>query len=598
MTLATIAALIIVTLIFILYFKKPFRPAMAAAALCSGIAQTFGFITITIGHLNILSIVFAVILVGAGIEYGLQIVSRYREELASHKNVKAAIETCITHTGRGNITATATTAAAFFAACFTDFLALQELGFIAGFGIIICLINMFTLLPALMYLHDKTKHPDRLETTLRISIRKFEKFYRRPKITLAITMIATSALAMAILQVKFNHNLLDLQANGLESVKYEKKIIKESSQSTWYAPFVAESREESLNLAEKLKSLLSVGKVETIADVVPEKQEEKIKLISTLKNSFSNSKKALLKRPLDVELGAFQANLAKLSEMAFSSGRTDAVEALEETSKKIGEVMQLVKGHETRLSDYEAGFVADIKKHIEILKGGLNPETISIDDMPESIQRRYVSPVSGRYSVYAYPKEDIWKPKKMRAFIKDIRSVDPNVTGTPVEVYESSRLLEKSFRQAAFFAMLAIIVIVLLDFRNLKLAFFAIAPLFLGILWLFELMGAFGIHFNLANFFGIPILIGVGIDNAVQIVHRYINERGKQSVSFFMTRSTGIAVLLTSLTTLASFGTLAFARHKGIASLGLIMSIGTITCFITSMIILPCILKVFGTKEA
>ncbi|MBI2091611.1 MAG: MMPL family transporter [Deltaproteobacteria bacterium] len=120
----------------------------------------------------------------------------------------------------------------------------------------------------------------------------------------------------------------------------------------------------------------------------------------------------------------------------------------------------------------------------------------------------------------------------------------------------------------------------------------------MGILWLFELMGAFGIHFNLANFFGIPILIGVGIDNAVQIVHRYINERGKQSVSFFMTRSTGIAVLLTSLTTLASFGTLAFARHKGIASLGLIMSIGTITCFITSMIILPCMLKVFGTKEA
>jgi hopanoid biosynthesis associated RND transporter like protein HpnN len=598
MTLATIASLIIVTLIFILYFKKPFRPAMAAIALCSGIAQTFGFITITIGHLNILSIVFAVILVGAGIEYGLQIVSRYREELASHKNVKAAIETCIIHTGKGNITATATTAAAFFAACFTDFLAMQELGFIAGFGIIICLINMFTLLPAMMYLHDKAKHPDMLETTLRINIKKFEKFYKRPKITLAITVIATSALALSLLQVKFNHNLLDLQANGLESVKYEKKIIKESSQSTWYAPFVVESREESSKLAEKLKTLPSIGKIETIAGVVPAEQEEKIKLISTLKNSFSNSKTALPKRPLETELKVFQENLARLSEMAFSSGRTDAVEALENISKKVDETAQLIKGHETRLSNYETGFIADLKKHIELLKGGLNPEPISIDDLPESIQRRYISPSSGRYSVYAYPKEDIWKPRKMKAFIKDIRSIDPNVTGTPVEVYESSRLLEKSFKQAAFFAMFAIIIIVMLDFRNLKLALFALAPLALGILWLFELMGTFGIRFNLANFFGIPILLGVGVDNAVQIVHRYIKERDKQSVSFFMTRSTGIAVLLTSLTTLASFGTLVFARHQGIASLGLIMSLGTISCFIASMIILPCILKVFGTKEA
>ena len=185
----------------------------------------------------------------------------------------------------------------------------------------------------------------------------------------------------------------------------------------------------------------------------------------------------------------------------------------------------------------------------------------------------------------------------MAAFIKDIRSIDPNVTGVPVEAYESSKLLEKSFRQSALIAMLAIILIVALDFKSLRYSLLALAPLTLGVIWLFEIMGIFGIKFNLANFFGIPIILGVGVDNAVQIVHRFIKERHIEKVSSFMTRYTGIAVLLTSITTFASFATMTLARHQGIASLGLIMSLGTVTCFIGSMIVLPCLLNIFGPKE-
>jgi predicted RND superfamily exporter protein len=217
--------------------------------------------------------------------------------------------------------------------------------------------------------------------------------------------------------------------------------------------------------------------------------------------------------------------------------------------------------------------------------------------MPLSIQKRYVSEKTGRISLYVYPKEDVWDPKKMDFFIKELRTVDPNITGTPVEVYESSRLLEKSFHRVALYSLIAIILIVFIDFKNLRLTILALTPLTLGMLWLFELMGLLGIRFNLANFFGIPILLGVGVDNAVQIVHRYLKEKDMSSISSFMTKSTGIAVLLTSLTTFASFVTLVFARHKGIASLGLIMSLGTLTCFVGSMIILPCTLKIFTVRQ-
>lgn len=600
MTIATIAALLIVMLIFIVYFRRPLRPAMAVTALIFGIAQTFGIATIFVGHLNILSIVFAVVLVGAGIEFGLQIVSRYREEIAEHKNVRAAIETCIIHTGRGNLTAALTTAAAFFASCLTNFLALQELGFIAGMGILLCLANMFTVLPALMFIHDRNKRPERLDTTLRISLKKFDSLYHKPKLVIAIATIITAAGVIGIFRIGFNHNLLDLQAGGLESVKYEKKIIEDSSQSTWYVPFAASSLEESNLLAEKLKTLPSVGKIETISDVVPELQKEKIEIIANLrlkapKTGNVNKSETFNAAKLSSELVIFKKNITHLMDEAFSAGETEAVLDLTAVDKKVDEAIQLITGHEPRLEIYEAAFLADLGRQLTMLKSGLEPEPITIKDMPQSIQRRYVSSTSGRFALYAYPKEDIWDPAKMKTFIKDVRTIDRNVTGTPVEVYESGRLLEKSFRQAALFSLLAIILIVAFDFRNLRLAIMALMPLGLGIFWLFELMGIFGIKFNLANFFGIPILLGVGVDNAVQIVHRYLKDGHKHDIGF-MTRSTGLAVLLTSLTTIASFGTLVFARHKGIASLGAIISLGTITCFIGSMIILPCVLKVFGKK--
>lgn len=591
MTIATIAALFIVTLIFILYFRRLTRPVMAAVALMAGIAQTFGLTTVVIGHLNILSIVFAVILIGAGIEFGLQIVSRYREELAHHKNARLAVESAITQTGRGNVTACLTTAAAFFAACCTNFLALQELGFIAGTGIILCLANMLTTLPAMIYLRDKGKNPDKLHTALKIRLDFLEKIYARPKIVLLTAGVFTLLFMPALFYVKFNHNLLDLQARGLESVEYEKKIINESSQSTWYVPLVAENREASLELAEKVRALPSVGRVETVADAVPDGQGKKMKLIDGLKSASPKpmGSRALARQSdLRTELQKFQQNIAHLSEMAFSAGEAEAVNELEKISKKVDDILS----SKLPAEEFEQAFISDLHQHINILRSGFHPETIELEDMPPSIQRRYKSEKSGRFQIYVYPKEDVWKPHAMAEFIKDVRSVDPNATGTPVEVYESSRLLEKSFKTAALLALFAIIIIVAVDFRDFRLAIFALTPLMLGILWLFELMGLFGIRFNLANFFGIPILIGVGVDNAVQIAHRF-KAHGESGIVHIMTYATGTAVLLTSITTIASFGTLAFARHMGIASLGLIMSLGTITCFIGSMIILPCILKIY-----
>ncbi|MBI2345568.1 MAG: hypothetical protein HYV03_01480 [Deltaproteobacteria bacterium] len=270
--------------------------------------------------------------------------------------------------------------------------------------------------------------------------------------------------------------------------------------------------------------------------------------------------------------------------------------ALETLTAKIDRFgRELAKGDPDatqRLLGYQAAFFAQWHKSLKLVADGLRATPITEADLPDALRRRYVSPL-GRYVVYAYPTANLWEPSAMAAYIRDIRSIDPLVTGVPVEVYESSRLLERSFYRVAGLALLAICLLALGDFRNWRHAMLAVTPLLAGMLWLLEAMGWMGLPFNMANFFAVPILIGVGVDNGIQLIHRWRQEGFQPTV---ITRSTGAAVLLTSATTLASFAMLCTAAHRGIFSLGLLMSIGTVTCLVGSLILLPCLLRTSATR--
>lgn len=595
MTVATILAIIATTLLFILYFRRLTRPLLAITALIFAIAWTFGLATITIGYLNLLSTVFAVILVGAGIEFGLQIISRYREDLHFHKDPKHAVHEAITQTGMGNLTSALTTTAAFYVAIFTDFKALQELGFIAGTGILLCLVSLVVVLPAMMYLADKDKPKTKYKTELLIDLKGIGHLYNRPKLIIIILAVITVIGIPGILKLNFDHNLLNLQAKGLESVEYEKMIIDRSDESTWYAVSLTKTLDESERVRDEMSKKMSVGKVESLADIVPADQEGKRKLVSELKNVFNVGNPVAIDGKIDISglkknLSEMSASLTRLTEMAFSSGHIEAVDELEGINKKIiyilGKLPALSDAQLKNLDEFQKIFITKFRGGLDMLKSGLDPATITLNDIPESIRKKFMS--TDEYATYVYPKSDIWDPEKMNEFIADIRSVDPQVLGTPVEVYESSRLMQKSFQRAALYAFLVITILVLIDFKRPKYAFLAMAPLVMGIVWLLELMGWLGIQFNLANFFAIPVLLGVGVDNGVQIIHRFIQEK---SITKAMSKSTGAAILLTSLTTGVSFGTLIISAHRGIMSLGIIMTLGAITCMIGSMLLLPVMLK-------
>ncbi|MBI4238792.1 MAG: MMPL family transporter [Deltaproteobacteria bacterium] len=604
MTRSTIVALLAVWLLFALFLRRFMTPGFAVLALACGITWTYGFATLAIGSLNLLSIIFAVVLVGAGIEFGLHIVSRYGEERARGATPEAAVTTILTHTGRGNLTACLTTAAAFFAALGTQFLALRELGAIAGVGILLCLSAMFTVLPALLLLWDRwhsrpqppatshqspaTSHQSRFDPLAPLA-----RLAAHPRWTLLAGIILCAVATPYCFRIDFDHNLLNLQAAGLESVRYERLITDQTEGSTWEAVVLQRDLDAVATQAAAFRALPSVGQVESILDIIPTEQAAKLALLQRVAAPSADfvlpSPRARLQVPsLLAALATFENALGPLAEAALRQGEAEAVEALDALGTELETLRTRLRSGGTpvitALETFERAFLADWQDAVRFLLQNLRPQPITAEGLPTMLKSRFIG-ASGAYATYITPQGDVWDPTAMATFVEALRRVAPDVTGVPVEVYESSRLLERSFRYVALLALIAILGIVGLDFRHWRMAVCAVLPLGLGLWWLGGLMGAIHLPFNLANFFAIPILIGVGVDNGVQLMHRVRQENGFTPA--LLRSSTGTGILLTSLTTLVSFGTLCFAEHRGIRSLGLLMTLGTLTCMAGATVMLP-----------
>jgi hypothetical protein len=198
--------------------------------------------------------------------------------------------------------------------------------------------------------------------------------------------------------------------------------------------------------------------------------------------------------------------------------------------------------------------------------------------------------VNGKFLIQVYPKEDVWQRAPQERFVSELRTVDPDVTGTPVQLYEYETLLKKSYEQAAWYSLAAIAFMVLFHFRSLGAVILALIPVGIGTLWLAGLMGWAGVPINLANIMTLPLVIGIGVTNGIHILNRYAEE-GTPGI---LSRSTGKAVLVSGLTAIAGFGSLMLAEHRGIRSLGFIMSVGIATCMIAGLTFLPALLNLIG----
>ncbi len=286
-----------VMLLFILVYRSLYYPMLTVVTLLVGTAWAMGWLTLTVGHLNILSATFAVMLIGMG-DYGVLWVTRYEEARRDGMPVRDALLHTTTHVAVGNLTAAATLALAFFAAMFADFQAVAELGWIAGCGVLLCAFACFTVLPALVTLFDKRPAPGFKQESdsgpamiLPFSVAAADATWlpvlcQRPRLVLGLSVLVIAGMAVCASFVTYDHNLLHLQAQNLESVQWEMTLIEHTTGASWHALGIADSAAEALAMKARFETLPEVSRVVEVATLVPPDQDSKLPIIKQIRHDL------------------------------------------------------------------------------------------------------------------------------------------------------------------------------------------------------------------------------------------------------------------------------------------------------------------------
>ena len=605
-TVASVVSLVVCALIFIYGYQETGRPIKATICLVVGLGYTMAFTTLVIGHLNILTITFVPILIGLAIDFGVHLISRYEEELRHGLSEQEALTIGLVNTGRGIFTGAVTTAGAFLAMGFTSFKGIQEMGIICGGGLLVCLIPMMTLLPV-MLLRGKQNVIDHVQGDLMERRERIENIWlSRPRTVLVIGILLCLGAAWQSRHVYFDYNLLHMQSEGLPAVEYEQELVNSATKSVLYAAIIARDLEHARQLESRVTNLTAVASVDSITGFLSEEQAGKLKIVDEIKRDLASivftppDPSSVKMDELSVQIFSLRGLLGKALQFIGDEdpGLTEKLQGLRAALLDLRQQINAGGREERtrsayRLGLYQKALFNDIRETFDALRNQDTRAPLRIEDLPEVLRNRFVG-VTGKHLLMVYPKKDVWQRENQAEFIGQLRQIDEDVTGTPVQLYEYTGLLKSSYEEAARYSLIAIALIVLVHFRSITPVFLSLLPVGIGFLWMTGFMGSFDIPLNPANIMTLPLVIGIGVTNGLHILNRYAEEQHPS----ILARSTGKAVIVSGLTSMAGFGSLMLAQHRGIASLGYVMSIGLATCMIAGLTLVPALLNLwFGIPE-
>ncbi len=581
----------LVAILFVAGYGGLRHALLACIVLQFGMAWSFGFVTLVIGHLNILSSAFGVVVIGQGIDFSIHYVANYLKlRRLGHRTAEALTMTA-RDVGPGVLTGAISTAAAFFAAGFTEFTGIAELGIIGGAGILLCVLATAVVLPPLIYLFDQGRESLPLPVMLPAA-RWIRPLTRSPAITIACTLVLTLVLAGGVGWVRYDHNLLNLQPAHLESSEIERELFSQLDDSVWFAVSMCDTKEELLRRKAQFEKLPHVAKTEEIGSLLPKSSFQRQRQIAEIHDSLSD----LPQQPVPVRLDTarLEREVARAHQLLErdSSYETPLQQQFQSIAQQLG-----FQSHEqlaARLSQTSSKMAAAALRPLRELRDLSDPAPPTLSDLPKQLTDRYIGK-QGRYLIKVYAKGNIWDLDRLGQFVREVETVDPRVSGHPVQTFYASQHMQQSYINSGCYAVLAVFLLLLLDFRNLWHTLLAMTPLCLGCVQMCGLIGWLGIPFNPANMIGLPLIMGIGVDEGAHLIHEMRRQRGK----FRLGDSTAIAVILTSVTTMAGFGTLILCRHQGLRSMGQLLTLGVGLCLACTLLFLPAMLTVMtrGRKQ-
>ncbi|HOT43404.1 MAG TPA: MMPL family transporter [Spirochaetota bacterium] len=589
---AGLASVVIVTLVLLIGFRSIKKTIIGVIPTVTGLVISLGLITIINGKLNLISSSFLAVLFGIGIDFGIYLLQRTEEELGNGLSQNDAIYKAVVLTSRSIISGGITTSLAFFALYLSSFQGYSELGMAAGIGLVVVLLTTFLMMPTLLMLIPIEARDYHLKETVTETVKLERK--KVHLVIIGVGVLITIASIVATTRIKMDYNVLKMMPSNSESTIYQLKMEDNSDYKMSFAMITDKDLNNLKAITDKVKNLPTVSKVDSLAELIPADQDEKIKVIRKYKPILGNFRITL--KDNNQESADYFAVLDQMSaffedaqEKAFAGGQTKLVEQIDTLMKN----MDALKGRLSkdkngvdlaRTKKFEKELFHNIEKGTQIIRESFNPTKITEETFPKEIISRFKSP-QGTYVAMVSPRGSIWDIDFLDKFVNDLKKITPNVTGFPVTHRVYVRQAASAVVEAMMWSFIVILLLLIFDFRKVNEVLLALMPLIIGMLWLQLVLFVLGIDYNVANIAGLPLLLGLGIVYGLRMVHRWRED--KTITAFAATKTTGKGLAFAALAIMVGLFSIVPARHNGVSAFGLILFIGIISCVFTALIILP-----------
>jgi len=620
----SIIAFIAILILLILSFRMWISPLFAILNLAVGLIWAIGLTAILVKSLNIMTSMVTVILIGLGIDFSIHIISIFTESRSLGKPIDQSIEDTFLKSGKGILTGGLTTCAAFLALIISSSRGMKEVGIVSSVGLLSILIVTFLFLPSLLVLRERRLEKKLVEGKIKtkpiykdISFRVFGKgcnwLSRRYRVTIICAVLITIFLLVSASQISFDYNYMNMEPKGLTSITLQDTILDKFDLSMDYALIVTDSVEESREVTKKLKNIKSAAMIDDISMYLPsyEEQQKRIPHIQEINRAISSAviENDILNSELNQiisELNRLEMNIMEIQDMAYMGGQ-------DKIDRKCSEIVgnpddpqpfSIITHFVNFLENNRQSGLKGLKEFQKyaapyfkesVLKMA-SVENITLKDLPASILDRYANRDRTQFLLTVFPVENMWTDMNfLQRFTNDLDRVSNKATGMPPVMQELFRVIGNDGKNAALLTVFVVFLLLWLDFRSFKYAIIAMMPLVAGVIWMVGLMHLVGMQLTVVNVMALPMILGIGIDDGVHIVHRWRIEGSKKVKQIFA--STGKAIFLTSITTMLAFGSLIFSIWRGFGSLGGAMFIGVGACFISTVIILSGIIGLLERKD-
>ena len=558
-------------------------------ALAVGLAITAALGILMVGSFNLISVYFAVLFVGLGVDFGIQYSVRYRAERHEVDGLYEALLHAGRRAGAPLTLAALATAAGFLSFLPTAYRGLSELGLIAGVGMLIAFLTSITLLPALLFRLKPRSEPRPLGYTFLAPV---DDFLERHRVAiLIVTVLLILGAAPSLIWLKFDFNPMNLRNRSVESVATYLALQGEPDNSANDIAALEPSLAAADAMAVKLRTLPQVARVMTLSTFIPDHQEQKLPLIRSVAESLgpSLSPATVSPPPTDDEtVSTINSTLTVLNKLAADAPAGPGADG----AKRLAAALTaLAKGDQAARQRAEVAFIQPLHTALNGLRSLLKAQPVSRENLPPELVNQWITK-DGQARLAVAPSGNENDNATLRTFARDVLTVEPNATEGPVSILEARRTVITAFLQAGAWALLSIAVLLWITLRRLGDVLLTLIPLLVAGLVTLEICAIIGMPLNFANIIALPLLLGVGVAFKIYYIMAW-REGQTRLLQSVLTR----AVTFSACATATAFGSLYFSSDPGTSSMGKLLAISLLTTMTAAAFFQPMLMGKPREKE-